>query len=126
MTKVRTARPFLSDTNGGLPGAGAAGAGSQKESSPHWILGGGASRTPAILAFGAIREIEIVSVWPGVTNPSEPTRAFRKTNFVLGLPCEEAPTKGDPASPVAGTISAQTSAATSAAAALVPLPADTR
>src|SRR4051812_28748544 len=90
MTKVRTARPLASATNGGDPGAGAAGAGSQKYSSPHWIVVGGASRKTAIRAFGAIREIEIVSGWPGVTKPSEATLAFRKTNFVRCLPFAEA------------------------------------
>src|SRR3954454_10739348 len=124
MTKVRTARPLASATNGGDPGARAAGAGSQKESSPHWIVVGGASRKTAIRAFGAIREIEIASGWPGVTAPSETTFAFRKTNFVRCLPFEARLTTGDPAA-MAGTTSTHARAAATRAAVRVPLPADT-
>ena len=75
----------------------------------------------AIFAFGAIREIEMVSGWPGVTTPSEPTRAFRKTNFVFFA-------RGRPwaAPAVAGPSSAHASGGSTAAAVRVPLPSDTR
>ena len=79
----------------------------------------------AIRAFGAIREIEMVSGWPGVTTPSEPTRAFRKTNFVF-LPFEARSTGALPATPDAGTSSAHARAASTATAVRVPLPSDTR
>ena len=62
----------------------------------------------AIFAFGAIREIEIVSGWPGVTKPSEPTRAFRKMNFVCLPPGEMLRAVVPPASPAAGADSAHT------------------
>src|SRR3954464_15516557 len=124
MTKVRTALPLASATNGGDPVAGAAGPGAPKKSPPHWDARGGASRKTAIGPFGAIREIEIVSGWPGVTNPSETTLAFRKTNFVCCLPFEARLTTGGPAA-MAGTTSTHARAVTTTAAVRDPLPADT-
>ena len=81
----------------------------------------------AMGAFGAIRAIEIVSGWPGVTKPSDPTLAFRKTNFVRGFDFfEESCAPPDLAGAIAGTSSAPTRAAMTAAVVRVPLPADTR
>src|SRR5215213_2601184 len=87
---------------------------------------GGASRNRWILARGAIRETEIVSGWPGVTNPSEPTRAFRKTNFVFGFPFEARAVGVLPAAARAGIIRRPVMATRATAAARAALPADTR
>lgn len=79
----------------------------------------------AIFAFGAIREIEMVSGWPGVTKPSEPTFAFRKMNLVFGLDLEETSARGLPAAPVTGRIAAHASATNPVTNLWFPLPVGT-
>ena len=66
----------------------------------------------------------MVSGWPGVTKPSEPTRAFRKMNFVSFLAERSTPVMV--ATDVAGMTKPQATTASIAAAVWVPLPSDTR
>ena len=75
------------------------------------------------LAFGASRETEIVSGWPGVTWPSETTRAFRKMNLIC--PFAERPFGVVPLARAAAGTSAHASAANNARAARLLLPSDT-
>ena len=84
---------------------------------------GGASTKTLIGAFGAIREIEIVSSCPGVTIPSETTRAFRKMN--LSFFFEEVWAAVGPAIPDVTGISAQARAAVATVSTRLPLPKNT-